>query len=148
MAREVSEAEETTSNERGVLETETRLAEEVAGVCRDYCVETWAEALNQAQVPVDFELRSAENIFFPEDIREVAMTLLPPVADPLLAIQAPSFEADILTGARKGKEVQPQTKVKHSEDDLTIRDVVSKTKDAKSKSKAADPKEDHHQVKT
>ena len=148
MAREASEAEETTSNERGVLDTETRLAEEVAGVCRDYCAKTWAEALNRAQVPVDFELRSAENIFFPEDIREVSMTLPPPVADPLLAIQALSFEADILTGAGKGKEVQPQTKVKHSEDDLTIRDVVSKTKDAKSKSKVADPKEDHHQAKT
>ena len=148
MAREASEAEETTSNECGVLEMETRLAEEVAGVCRDYCAETWAEALNRAQVPVDFELRSAKNIFFPEDIREVSMTLPPPVAEPLLAIQAPSFEANILTGAGKGKEVQPQTKVKHSEDDLTIRDVISKSKDAKSKSKAADPKEDHHQAKT
>ena len=107
MAREASEAEETTSYERGVLETETRLAEEVAGVCRVYCAETWAKALNRAGVPTDFELRSAENIFFPEDIREVSMRLPPPVADPLLTIQAPSFEADILTGAGKGKEVQP-----------------------------------------
>ena len=148
VAREASEAEETTSYECGVLETETRLAEEVVGVCRDYCAETWVEALNRAGVPTDFELRSAENIFFPEDIREVSMMLPPPVADPLLAIQALSFEADIPTGAGKGKEVQPQTKAKHFEDDLTIRDVVSKSKDAKSKSKAADPKEDHHQAKT
>ena len=148
VAREASEAEETTSYECGVLETEIRLAEEVAGVCRDYCAKTWAEALNQVGVPTDFELRSAKNIFFLEDIREVSMMLPPPATDPFLAIQALSFEADIPTGAGKGKEVQPQTKAKHSEDDLTIRDVVSKTKDAESKSKAANPKEDHYQAKT
>ena len=45
-------------------------------------------------------------------------------------------------------------KAKHSEDDLTIRDVVSKAKDAESKSKArdsqseaADSKKDFHQAK-
>ena len=53
VAREASEAMETTSYERGVLETETRLAEEVVGVCKDYCVETWVEALNRAEVPED-----------------------------------------------------------------------------------------------
>ena len=107
MAKEASEAAETTSYERGVLETETWLAEEVAGVCRDYCVETWAEALNRVGLPADFELRSAENIFFPEDIREVPVTLPSPVADPFPTIQAPSPDAEISTGARKGKEVQP-----------------------------------------
>ena len=68
VAKEASEATETTSYERGVLETETWLAEEVAGVCRDYCVEMWAEALNLVGLPTNSELRSAENIFFPEDI--------------------------------------------------------------------------------
>ena len=42
VAREASEAAETTSYERGVLETETQLAEEVVGMCRDYCAEIWA----------------------------------------------------------------------------------------------------------
>ena len=37
MAREVSEAAETASYERGVLETEAPLVEKVVGVCRDYC---------------------------------------------------------------------------------------------------------------
>ena len=68
MAREASKAAEATSYERGVLETETRLAEEVAGVCRDYYTETWAEALNQVGIPVDSELKRIENVFFPEDI--------------------------------------------------------------------------------
>ena len=153
MAREAFEATEAASYERGVLETEIRLAKEVAGVCRDYCAEMWAETLNRVGVLVDSELRSAENIFFPEDIREVLTTLLSPVADPLHlpeqlpTVQAPSPDVKIPTELGKGKEVQLQTKAKHSEDDLTIRDVVSKAKDAESKFKAADPKEDPHQAK-
>ena len=39
VAREASEATETTSYERGVLDTKMWLAEEVAGVCRDYYTE-------------------------------------------------------------------------------------------------------------
>jgi len=60
---------------------ETRLAEEVAGVCRDYCIKTWAEALNWAEVPADSELRRAVNIFFSEDIQEVLATLPHPTTD-------------------------------------------------------------------
>ena len=37
MAGEAAEVAETASYESGVLDTETQLAEEVAGVCRDYC---------------------------------------------------------------------------------------------------------------
>ena len=68
MAREAFEATETASYERGVQDTETRLAKKVAGVCRDYCIETWAKALNRVRVSANSELRKAENIFFPEDI--------------------------------------------------------------------------------
>ena len=148
MAREASEAVKMASYERGMLETETRLAEEVARVCRDYCAETWTKALNWAGVPTDSELRNVESIFFPEDILEVPVTLPPPIANPLLATQAPLLEVEFPTKARKGKKVQPQTKAKHFEDDLMIRDVVSKAKDEESKSKTADPKEDPHQAKT
>ena len=75
VASGAAEAEKTASYECGVLETKTRLAEEV---CRDYCAETWAEVLNRAGVPATFELRSAENIFFPKDIRENPAMLPPP----------------------------------------------------------------------
>ena len=68
VAREASEAAEMSSYERGVQDTTMRLAKEVAGVCRDYYTEVWAEALNRARVPIDSELRKAENTFFPEDI--------------------------------------------------------------------------------
>ena len=40
MAREAFEAAKMASYERRVLETETRLAKEVAGVCKNYCAET------------------------------------------------------------------------------------------------------------
>ena len=83
MAKEASEVAETASYKCGVMETETRLAEEVAGVYRDYCAEIWAEALNRARVPANFELRRVENVFFLEDIREVPTTLPPPVVNPL-----------------------------------------------------------------
>ena len=145
VAREASEAMETTSYERGVLETETRLAEEVVGVCKDYCAETWVEALNRAEVPEDSELKRAESVSFLEDIREALVALPLPMQLPI--IQAPSPDAKVLAGARKGKEVQPSAKAKQFEDALTIRDVVSKAKETESKSKAADPEENPPQAK-
>ena len=88
VAREATEAAETTSYERGVLDMMMRLAEEVAGVCKDYCTEVWTEALNRAGVPATSKLRSAKNIFFPEDIQEVPTTL--PL--PLFFLPFPPFE--------------------------------------------------------
>ena len=129
-----------------MLETETRLVEEVAEVCRDCCAKTWAEALNWAGVLVDSKLRKVENVFFLEDIREVPATLPPP--EPLPSIQAPFLDVDkVPVGAGKGKEVQPPAEAKQSEDALTIRDMVSKAKEAESKSKAADFKENPPQAK-
>ena len=71
MAKEAAEAAVKASYERGVLDTENRLTEEVAIVCRDYCTESWGVAMDWARVPTDSELRRAENIFFPEDIQEI-----------------------------------------------------------------------------
>ena len=70
VAKEASKAAKMVSYKCKVLETETWLAEEVARVCRDYCTETWAEALYWAGVPANSELRRAKNVFFSEDIRE------------------------------------------------------------------------------
>ena len=64
MAREAAEAAVNASYERGVLDTETRLAEEVAIVCKDYVMESWGVAMNRAGVPADSELRRDESIFF------------------------------------------------------------------------------------
>ena len=40
VVKEVAKAVEIAAYERGMLETEQRLAEEVAKVCRDYCTMT------------------------------------------------------------------------------------------------------------
>ena len=70
--------------------------------------------------------------------------LPPPVADPLphpeqlSTIQAFSPDIEVSIGAGKGKEVLPSIKANHSEDALTIKDVVSYAMDAESKSKAGD----------
>ena len=105
VASEAAEVEKTTSYECGVLDMETRLGEEVAGVCRDYYIETWAEALNRARVPATSEMRSAENIFFPEDIIENPTILLPP--EQLPTTQAPPLDAEVSKGTGMDKEAQP-----------------------------------------
>ena len=51
-------------------------------MCRDYCTETWIEALNSAGVLADSELRKAESIFFLEHIQK-APADLPSTALPL-----------------------------------------------------------------
>ena len=68
MAREATEKAVSASYDYGVRDTEIRLTEEVAAVCRDYITISWGVALYQAAVPADSDLWKAENIFFPEDI--------------------------------------------------------------------------------
>ena len=57
MAQEATTAVETSTYERGVLETEARLTTEVTAVCREYCAETYNQALDQAGILADFDLR-------------------------------------------------------------------------------------------
>ena len=96
VSREAAEAAMATFYERGVLDTEACLAEEVAAVCRDYCTKSWGVAMDQAGVLVDFELRRAESIFFPEDIREIPGTV--PPSEQLPTTHAPHPEAEISKG--------------------------------------------------
>ena len=77
MSQEAAEAVEQASYNLRVQETEVRLADELAEVCRDYCQEVWVEALNLARVPVTSEWRKAQNVYYPSDIREVPTALLP-----------------------------------------------------------------------
>ena len=71
LAREAAEKAVAASYDRGVRDTEVRLTEEVAAICRDYITMSWGVALDRTAVPADSDLRKAENIFFPEDIREI-----------------------------------------------------------------------------
>ena len=124
----VAEAAVAASYEHGVKDTEARLTEEVVVVCRDYYTESWG-------VLADSKLRRIENIFFLEDIREI-----PNSDPPEKLVSAPTAVLDPVIPKGKGmdEEAQPSAKDKSSEDALTIRDVVSRAKDAESKSKAGD----------
>ena len=71
VAREAVKAAVNVSYEPGVLDTETRLVEEVAIVCRNYITESWGVAIDRAEVSADFELKRVESIFFLVDILEI-----------------------------------------------------------------------------
>ena len=136
MAREAAEAVVSASYDRGVVDMETRLAEEVVIVCRGYYTKSWGVAMDRARVPIDSELRRIENTFFPKEIQEISDMVPPPKR--LLTSQAPSPNAEVSKGARAGKEAQPPMKAKPSKDTLTIKDVVSQDKEAELKSQAED----------
>ena len=78
MAKEAIEAEKQASYALGMEETQARLIEELAKVCRDYCMVTWAEALNLATVPADSEWRQLRNVYYYLEIREIPITLPSP----------------------------------------------------------------------
>ena len=167
MAKEAAKAAEAAAYEREVLETEARLTAEVTVVCRDYYAETYYQALVRAGVPADSDLRRADQVYYPEDIKENP-TAPPPAALPLPPLEQPlttqdlSLGIEILAWAQKEKKgdvgvSRPEEKAKQkvkskvdanpSEDALTIEDMVFKAKVAESKSKI-DSKKDSHQSQT
>ena len=105
MAQEAAKAAETVAYKRGVLETEVRLTAEVIVVCRDYCAETYNQALDRAGVLADFDLRRADQVYYPEDIKEditappPPAALLPPPPEQSLTTQEHSQGAELPTGA-------------------------------------------------
>ena len=85
--------------------------------------------MDRAAVPADSDLRKIENIFFPEDIREILGSV--PPEEPLSAkVTTPDFLIPEV------EEVQPLAKDKSPEDALTIRDVVAQAKEAVPEPKA------------
>ena len=60
MAQEAAKATETSAYERGVLVTEARLTAEVTMVYREYCAETYNQALNRAGIPANSDLRRVD----------------------------------------------------------------------------------------
>ena len=107
VAQEAVKATETSAYERGVLETEARLTAEVTVVCREYCVETYNEALDRARIPTDSDLRRVDQVYYPKYLRENITAPPPPAALPppppeqSLTIQEPSQGAELPTGAKK-----------------------------------------------
>ena len=82
VAQEAATAVETLAYERGVQETETRLTAEVTAVCKEYCAETYNQALDRARIHADSDLRRIDQVYYPEDLRENP-TPPPPPNEPL-----------------------------------------------------------------
>ena len=51
-----------------MAETEEALRAEVLGVCRNFCLQVWNEALNQAGVEASSILRKAEMVYTTQDL--------------------------------------------------------------------------------
>ena len=52
-------------------ETQARLTEELTAVCRDYCSISWGKALDAVGIPVGFDLRQLESIYYNPKIHEL-----------------------------------------------------------------------------
>ena len=99
-------------------------------MCRDYCSVTWAAALNSTGVPAESELRKAEKVFYPEQIREILVDLSSAALPSPALEHAPNVHdpfVDVGTSAEvgAGREVPPPASDILSEDALTIKDVIS-----------------------
>ena len=121
LAKKVAEKAVAASYDRGVSDIEIRLTKEVAAVCRDYITMSWGVALDRAVVPADSDLRKAENIFFPEDIREVLDVVAPEEPFPTKALASDSSMLE-------AGDAQPTAKDKLPEDSLSISEVVALAK--------------------
>ena len=84
-AKEVAQAAMDASGKKfydlRVKETEACLTDELAGVCKDYYLEVWTDALNLIEVPAASEWWKVENIYYPQDLREALEALLGPETD-------------------------------------------------------------------
>ena len=78
------------SYDRGVHDTEIRLTEEMAAICRDYITMSWVVAFDPVAVPADSDLQKAKNIFFSEDIHEIPDVVAPEEPLPTKALASDS----------------------------------------------------------
>ena len=72
LVKEAAKAEKQAVYTLGVEETQARLTEEFSAICRDYCDISWSKALDVAGVPVDFDLRRPESIYYDPEIHELS----------------------------------------------------------------------------
>ena len=86
---------------------ETRLTTEVTAVCREYCAETYNQALDRVEIPADSDLRKVDQVYYPKDLRENTTVPPPSTALPLppleqsLTTQEPARDTEVLAGVEK-----------------------------------------------
>ena len=124
VAMETAKAVEAAAYKRRVMETETRLTAEVMVVCRDYYAETYYNVLNQAGVPANSDLRRADKVYYPEDIREDPTALPPPAALPLPPLEQPLTTRDPSQGIEILARIQ-----KEKRGDMGVFRPIKKAKD-------------------
>ena len=71
LVKEAAEAEKQAAYTLGVEETQARLTKELSTVCKEYCGISWGKALDAAGVPVGFDLRRPESIYYDPEIHEL-----------------------------------------------------------------------------
>ena len=69
----------------GVVEIKEALKAEVLGVCRNYCLQVWNEALNEAKVETSSILRKAKSVYYPPAIQVFGPTSSRTNASPKVA---------------------------------------------------------------
>ena len=131
LAREAAEKAVAASYDRGVHDTEIRLTEEMAAVCRDYITMSWVIALDRVAVLADSDLWKAENIFFPEDIHEIPDEVAPEEPLPTKALASDS-------SVPEAGDAQPAAQDKLPEDSLSISEIVAKARKTVPGPQAAD----------
>ena len=169
LAKEAVEVEKQVSYTLGVEETQARLTEELAEVCRDYYNVIQAEAFNLARVPADLEWRQLGKVYYHPKICEISVafpspsTTAPKSSEQPLTIQValplpeaskgPSQVSDQGQGADgakdkgKGKETKSSSeakdaaKVKAKETEAKTKETNPQAKDvAKAKAKEIEAK--------
>ena len=98
LAKEALEAEKKAAYLLGVQETQTRLTEEFAKVCREYCEITWGKCLDAAGVPPESALRQPGSVYYDPDICNLPDSLEASSAGQNLAVPVETSQAPLQTG--------------------------------------------------
>ena len=98
LAKEAVEAEKQAAYMLGVQETQSRLTEEFAKVCRNYCEITWGKSLDAAGVPAESALRQPESIYYHPDICDLPDASEAPSAGQDLPALAETSKAPLQPG--------------------------------------------------
>ena len=159
LVKEAAEAEKQASYLLGVEETQIRLAEELLGVCKDYCNVTWDRALSIVGVPADSVWRHPRSVYYHPNICEVLGAISSPLAlAPKTSKQPPAIQDALplpeaskgssqvgdqgqgVEGEKekgKGKGKKPFAEAKDAAKD---REAAANAKEAEAKTQEADPK--------
>ena len=115
------------------------LTVEVTVVCKEYCAETYNQALDRAGILAESVLKRVDQVYYPEDLRENTTVPPPPAAVPLplleqsLTNQEPSQGAEVLARVEKEKKgvvvaSRTKEKVKEKEKEKEKRKEKAKNK--------------------